>query len=185
MDAPSGKPSDKPAPATADELTQRGVDKIARMEQAADDVRTTAERVADAIANAVGSWKFILIQSGLFAVYVVLNVTAFLRHWDPYPFILLNLFLSFQAAYTGPILMMSQNRQARLAERRNHLDLQINLLAERETTEILRLLRAICAKQDVPVENPDCSGMEHDIEPEQLVRQIEETVERRNAKKKG
>lgn len=176
---------DPSPPASANELTQRGVDKIARMEQAADDVRTTAERVADAIANAVGSWKFILIQSGLFAVYIVLNAVAYVRHWDPYPFILLNLFLSFQAAYTGPILMMSQNRQARLAERRNHLDLQINLLAERETTEILRLLRALCARQGIPAENPDCTGMEHEIDPEQLVRQIEATVERRNEKKRA
>jgi uncharacterized membrane protein len=81
------------------------------------DGRTFGERVADGMAGAVGSWPFILIQSALLAVWIVAN--AFLiRDWlggkpfDPYPFILLNLALSFQAAYTGPVVMMSQNRQA-------------------------------------------------------------------------
>ena len=74
----------------------------------------------------------------------MLNLAAWTNHWDPYPFILLNLALSFQSAYAAPILMISQNRQAKLSERRNHLDLQINMLAEQETTEILRLLRSLC-----------------------------------------
>ena len=81
------------------------------------DGRTFGERVADGMAGAVGSWPFILIQSVLLAIWIVAN--AFLiKDWlggkpfDPYPFILLNLALSFQAAYTGPVVMMSQNRQA-------------------------------------------------------------------------
>jgi uncharacterized membrane protein len=64
---------------------------------------------------------------------MAVNITAYLRHWDPYPFVLLNLALSFPSAFAAPILMISQNRQAKLSERRNHLDLQINMLAEQET----------------------------------------------------
>jgi uncharacterized membrane protein len=81
------------------------------------DKRTFGERVADGVAASVGSWPFIIIQSILLATWILAN--AFLiRDWlggkpfDPYPFILLNLVLSFQAAYTGPVVMMSQNRQA-------------------------------------------------------------------------
>lgn len=80
------------------------------------DQRTMGERVADGVAASVGSWPFIVTQSLLLAVWIVAN--AFLikgwlggRPFDPYPFILLNLVLSFQAAYTGPVVMMSQNRQ--------------------------------------------------------------------------
>ena len=79
--------------------------------------RTTGERIADAVAARVGSWPFIIVQSTLLAVWILGN--AFLirdllngKPFDPYPFILLNLMLSFQAAYTGPFVLMSQNRQS-------------------------------------------------------------------------
>jgi uncharacterized membrane protein len=81
------------------------------------DRRTFGERVADGVAASVGSWPFIIVQSLLLATWIVANaflISAWLggKPFDPYPFILLNLVLSFQAAYTGPVVMMSQNRQA-------------------------------------------------------------------------
>ena len=93
--------------------------------------RTTGERVADAVAAGVGSWPFIIVQSTLLIVWILLN--AFLiRDWlngepfDPYPFILLNLMLSFQAAYTGPVVMMSQNRQAAKDRDKAEQDYEVN-----------------------------------------------------------
>jgi uncharacterized membrane protein len=79
--------------------------------------RTVGERVADAVTGGVGSWPFIVTQSLLLAAWIVANGVLIGRllggkPFDPYPFILLNLVLSFQAAYTGPVVMMSQNRQA-------------------------------------------------------------------------
>src|SRR5215813_10492295 len=124
-------------------LAQRNVETIAKIEEASHHSRTVGERVADGFAVTVGSWKFIIGQSVLLGLWVCLNIVGWIRHWDPYPFILLNLALSFQAAYASPIIMMSQNRQARLSERRNRLDLQINLLSEQENTEMLRLLGRI------------------------------------------
>ena len=79
--------------------------------------RTIGERLADGVAGRVGSWPFIIVQSLLLGLWIVAN-GFLIRDWlggrpfDPYPFILLNLVLSFQAAYTGPVVMMSQNRQA-------------------------------------------------------------------------
>jgi uncharacterized membrane protein len=74
---------------------------------------TTGERLADQAAAAIGSWPFIIIQSTLMIVWVYFNVWGiFIRHWDPYPFILLNLVLSFQATYAGPIVLLAGNRQS-------------------------------------------------------------------------
>lgn len=93
---------------------------------------TLGERVSDAVARVVGSWRFIIIQSVLLIIWMTLNVTAWIQEWDPYPFILLNLALSFQAAYTAPILMMSQNRQSEIDRRAAQHDYDINLKAELE-----------------------------------------------------
>jgi len=101
------------------------------------EVCTAGQRVADAFARAIGSWTFIVIQSMLLALWVALNVVAWVKMWDPYPFILLNLMLSFQAAYAAPIIMMSQNRQSqrdRLDARNDYL---INLKAEEELRAVL------------------------------------------------
>jgi uncharacterized membrane protein len=103
--------------------------------------RTLGERVADAVTGRVGSWPFIILQSLLLAAWIVAN--AFLiRNWlggkpfDPYPFILLNLVLSFQAAYTGPVVMMSQNRQAAKDRDEAEHDYDVN----REALERLKRL---------------------------------------------
>ncbi|MCB8878877.1 DUF1003 domain-containing protein [Acidisoma cellulosilytica] len=88
--------------------------------------------MADKVAATMGSWKFIIIQSATLAVWIVLNVTAWFQHWDPYPFILLNLALSFQAAYAAPFIMMSQNRQAAIDRRDAKIDYDVNIKAELE-----------------------------------------------------
>lgn len=92
--------------------------------------RTYGEYLADRIAAIVGSWRFILVQSVLLVLWIALNVVAWVQHWDPYPFILLNLVLSFQAAFTAPILMMAQNRQSVIDRRKAQLDYDVNLRAE-------------------------------------------------------
>lgn len=91
-----------------------------------------AQRSADLVARVVGSWTFIIVQSLLFVLWIVLNALAWVNHWDPYPFILLNLALSFQAAFTAPIIMMSQNRQAEVDREEAHHDFEINRKAELE-----------------------------------------------------
>lgn len=107
-----------------------------------DDALTSGQRIADKVASAVGSWPFIITQSIVLVAWIIANVwLAFhpeaLKSWDPYPFILLNLMLSFQAAYTGPVVMMSQNRQSekdRLTARR---DYEVDSRAESEIAVIM------------------------------------------------
>lgn len=105
---------------------------------------TLGERLSDLVAATVGSWRFILIQSGLLLAWLIANAAFGGNAWDPYPFILLNLMLSFQAAYTAPIIMMSQNRQSDIDRIRSIADYQVNIRAEAEISllhEKLDLLR--------------------------------------------
>lgn len=106
------------------------------------------QRAADRITCVVGSWKFILIQSFLLVIWIILNVVAWINHWDPYPFILLNLMLSFQAAYTAPIILMSQNRTAERDRRKAEMDLATDRKAEREIEQIQVKLEEIDRKID-------------------------------------
>jgi uncharacterized membrane protein len=90
------------------------------------------QRVADKVAATMGSWTFIIIQSVILLIWIVLNIAAYVQHWDPYPFILLNLALSFQAAYAAPFIMMSQNRQQEIDRHAASNDYEVNVKAELE-----------------------------------------------------
>jgi len=107
--------------------------------------RTRPQILADSVASVVGSWPFIVTQSFLLVLWIAINVVLALKHsdkaWDPYPFILLNLALSFQAAYTGPIVMMSQNRQAEKDRRQSNSDYETNVKAEAEIRVIMEHLK--------------------------------------------
>jgi uncharacterized membrane protein len=113
------------------------------------------QRAADRIANGMGSWTFIIIQSVFVGGWVALNLVAFFRHWDAYPFILLNLLFSTQAAYAAPIIMMSQNRQAQkdhLRDDHEAKEVEILFNINQQQLEILQLLRrSMCP--DEPVES--------------------------------
>jgi len=93
---------------------------------------TRGQRLADGVAATIGSWRFIVIQSSAIVLWITGNVWVGAGAWDPYPFILLNLLLSFQAAYTAPAIMMSQNRQSELDRRHAQNDYEINVKAELE-----------------------------------------------------
>lgn len=104
---------------------------------------TVGQRVADAAARLIGSWAFIISQTMVVAAWVVFNLAGWFYHFDPYPFILLNLMFSVQAAYAGPVIMMSQNRQAERDRFQSLHDYQTNLKAEAEIEEIQAALKRI------------------------------------------
>ena len=110
--------------------------------------RSLGNRVADAVTGLVGSWRFIIVQSVILALWIAANVLAWAYRWDPYPFILLNLVLSFQAAYTAPIIMMSQNRQADIDRQKAALDYDVNLKAELEI-ELLHQKLDLLREQEI------------------------------------
>jgi uncharacterized membrane protein len=93
---------------------------------------TFGQRLSDSIATGMGSWKFIIWQTVIVLIWMSLNIVAFIKHWDPYPFILLNLIFSTQAAYAAPIIMMSQNRQSQRDRIQADNDYHTNLEAKKE-----------------------------------------------------
>ena len=111
---------------------------------------------ADRIANVMGSWTFIIVQSIFVGAWILLNLVAVLRHWDAYPFILLNLLFSTQAAYAAPIIMMSQNRQAQKDHLRDdHEAAEVELLFKinRQQLKILQLLHhGLTPEQSLDIE---------------------------------
>lgn len=114
------------------ELRALGRERRDAVEIAATPPLTAGQRIADIVAATMGSWTFIIIQSVALFIWIVLNVTAYIRQWDPYPFILLNLALSFQAAYAAPFIMMSQNRQQDIDRMAAENDYKVNVKAELE-----------------------------------------------------
>ena len=100
-------------------------------------------RIADSVAKGMGSWNFIIIQTVLVVVWMTLNMIGFMYHWDVYPFILLNLLFSTQAAYAAPIIMMSQNRQNERDRMHAEEDYQTNIDAKKEIEALAVLLKNI------------------------------------------
>jgi uncharacterized membrane protein len=91
-----------------------------------------SDRIADAVANGMGSWRFIILQTIFVIIWMSLNIWGMIAHWDAYPFILLNLIFSTQAAYAAPIIMMSQNRQSQRDRIQAQEDYQTNIEAKKE-----------------------------------------------------
>lgn len=129
-----------------DEKSQHSIQNLNDLEK---QYLSKSHRIVDHVAKIIGSWKFIIIQSIILSLWAILNITAWHAHWDPYPFILLNLFLSTQAAYTAPIIMMSQNRQAERDRLEAHHDYILNVKAEKEICIVLRKLETQQEKIDL------------------------------------
>lgn len=108
----------------------------------ADEQSAFGQRAADVVVRVMGSWRFLIIQSIILSAWVILNITAWVLQWDPYPFILMNLFLSLQAAYAAPMILMSQNRAAERDRMVAHNDFEINQKAENEIRVVLDHLEA-------------------------------------------
>jgi CRP/FNR family transcriptional regulator, cyclic AMP receptor protein len=109
---------------------------------------TVGERIADAVASFGGSWSFIIVFAAVLILYSGLNLLLGQRAWDPYPFILLNLFLSMLAAIQAPVIMMSQNRQDKKDRLRGELDYDVNRRAEQEIQSLAAKLYVIVDKID-------------------------------------
>lgn len=114
--------------------------KIKNINEVHDDQLTFGQRVADAVASVMGSWKFIIIQSVILVIWICINTIALFIHFDGYPYILLNLALSFQAAFATPIILMSQNRQASKDRLSAEEDYNVNRKGEEETRQLIQHL---------------------------------------------
>lgn len=159
---------------SGDQLTQQNVEAILRMEEAAKGDRTRSDLVAEAVANFCGRMVFVWVHVVWFGVWIAINLFPGIRHIDPFPFTFLTLVVSLEAIFLSTFILISQNHDTRISERRNHLDLQINLLSEQENTQMLLMLRGIAEKLGVEVTNDfHLEALSEKIQPEKLAKQIE------------
>jgi uncharacterized membrane protein len=161
------------------DLTERNVELIRELEEAAKQERTPSDRVAEVIANFCGSMTFVWVHIVWFGGWILFNIIPGLPHIDPFPYTFLTLVVSLEAIFLSTFILISQNHDTKISERRNHLDLQINLLSEQENTKMISMLRAIAEKVGADVaEDPHVQALSTDTEPEKLVQQIEAREER-------
>ena len=172
---------------TVQELLRANVDSIHRLDVKALQPQSLTDRLAARIERFAGSPRFIWIHVVWFAVWIIANTVAPIRHFDPFPFTFLTLVVSLEAIFLAAFILMSQNVSTSLSERRNQLDLQINLLTEQENTKMLKMLVRIAKHLGIrDCEDPDVRILEETTRPEHLARQIDlsERTEQRPAKRR-
>jgi uncharacterized membrane protein len=128
--------------------SQSHIDSIVKQEEEALERRSTSERLADAVGSFAGSLPFVMLHLGLFVAWLLVNSGKIhhVRPFDPYPFQLFGVIVALEAVILSSFILMRQNRMMRRGERRDHLNLQVDLLAEREITMLLQMVRAICGQ---------------------------------------
>ena len=169
--APNGN---RPARQSAEELTEQNVEAITRLEEAAREKRTPTDRMAEKIASFCGSMTFVWIHVVWFGGWILLNLIPGIPHIDPFPFTFLTLIVSLEAIFLSTFILISQNLDSRISERRSHLDLQLNLLSEQENTKMIVMLHAIAAKVGADLtQDPHLKALSEETQPERLIEQIE------------
>jgi len=164
---------------SVEQLTQRNIEVVRKLEEAANEERSTSDRVARMIARFCGSMKFVWVHVICFAGWIALNLFPGVKHIDPFPFTFMTFVVSLEAIFLSTFILISQNQDTRISERRNHLDLQINLLSEQENTKMLMMLQAIAEKVGAEIEHDeDMTVLAQDTELEKVVAQIEQHQEK-------
>jgi uncharacterized membrane protein len=163
--------------------TQFNIAAIARLEEEALERRTATERESDAIVRFIGSPKFLLLHVILVLVWITLNLSLIphVKAFDPFPFGILALFVASESVFLTICVLISQNRMARQAERRAHLDLQVGMLAEQELTMMLQMLQKLCQHSGVDVKSAtqQVQGFSETTDVHKLASELEEKLPER------
>lgn len=157
------------------DVVDRNVRALAEIRSRYFEKRSLQGRIADAITGFAGSMKCIYLHLALFGSWLLVNSGALpvMAPFDPYPFVMLAMFASVEAIFLSTFVLISQNRQSELAEKRNDLDLQINLLAEHEITRILQIVDAISRKLNVTAPDHETEILKQDVRPEAVMKRME------------
>ena len=161
-----------------DPITEKNIENISRMEKQSVLNRSAGERLADFITRMAGSTAFIIFHLIWFMVWVGLNVGMFskIAPWDPFPYSFLTLIVSLEAIFLSLLVLMAQNKMNQDADKRAHLDLQINMLAEQESTATLQMLEKICQHLGVPYEAKDAQHLAKNTDVNKLAKTLDEKL---------
>jgi uncharacterized membrane protein len=146
--------------------------KIAEIEEAQKSSLSIGEKVSEVVAAFRGSMAFVYVHIAWFTLWILLNSVFRSARFDPFPYTFLTLVVSLEAIFLSTFILISQNHETQLTERRNHLELQINLLEEQENTKMLDLVRRIAVKVGVDHEDREIAALLQPVEPKILLEQI-------------
>ena len=146
--------------------------KITEIEDAQKAHRTLGEKISEVVAAFCGSMVFVYVHIAWFTAWILLNSVFTFAQFDPFPYTFLTLVVSLEAIFLSTFILISQNHETALTDRRNHLDLQINMLAEQENTKMLALLQQIAAKVGVSDDDPETAALLEPMDPQRMVEQI-------------
>ena len=164
----------RPTGPSVEQLTEQNVETVTRLEKAAKEQRTRTDRLAETIARFCGSMTFVWVHVVWFGGWILFNLVPGITHVDPFPFTFLTLIVSLEAIFLSTFILISQNLDSRISERRSHLDLQLNLLSEQENTKMIVMLHAIAAKVGADLtQDPHLKALSEETQPERLIEQIE------------
>jgi len=163
---------------TVSEAVRRNIELMCKLEGQYLSKRTAGERLADAIADFAGSVMFVGLHALVFALWIGVNLgwMPFVPVFDPYPFLLLSVLVSLEAIFLATFVLIKQNRMSRRAEQRAHLDLHINLLAEKEMTLVLQMLHRISTRLGVRLSGQEIHELSEETPVEALASELDEKL---------
>jgi uncharacterized membrane protein len=156
---------------TFEDETLDNISKIIEIEKDQRAHRTLGEKISEWIALFAGSMFFVYLHLAWFGIWIGINLSM-AKPFDPFPFTFLTLVVSLEAIFLSTFILISQNHENELMDRRNQLDLQVNMLAERENTKMLELLKTIAEKLGVDCDDAAMTALLKPVEPEKLVKEI-------------
>jgi uncharacterized membrane protein len=169
-------PGEQECPAPA----QNNIDTIVHLEEEALKRRCLSDKLADAVATFVGSVPFVALHIVWFVIWVAINrgMVPFLKAFDPYPFALLCMIVSLEGVLLSTFVLIKQNRMSQRADHRGHLDLQVNLLSEKEITKVIQMLERISGRLGIKdqVVDTEVEELGHNTAVENLSRQLEQKI---------
>jgi len=167
-----------PTTDTVAQCIRQNIETIARLEAEFNRRRNWADRVADGIGAFSGSISFVVVHAFLIGGWILLNLRTVLgiRPWDPFPFMFLGSVLSIEAIFLSTFVLIKQSRMSRRADDRAHLDLQINLLAEREMTLMLQMLQSVCTRLNVYAPHHEVNELTAETPVEAVANELQKAI---------
>jgi len=167
-----------PSTESVSQCIRQNIETIAKLEDEFNRRRTRADRFADAIGDFTGSMMFVVIHALLIGSWIALNLRAVpaIRPFDPFPFLLLGSTVSIEAIFLSTFVLIKQSRMSRRADDRARLDLQINLLSEREMTLVLQMLHALSARMGVQEHNEEIKELAEHTSVEAVANELHKVM---------